>query len=257
MFRMVFDTETTDINKCFCYDLGYLVFDDEDGNIIIKKHFVIEQIWHNLELFQSAYYHEKRPAYIQLMRSRKATMEKWGYVMQEMIRDVKKFGITDIYAYNASFDEKVFEYNCDWFKTQNPLDTLAIHDIWGYASEIITRTSAYKKFCDDNSRYTDSGNYSGTAESVYQFLTQDPTFVEEHMGLMDAEIECHILQKCVEKGLEYDKDYKVVKILDRVTTTPYSILVNGTVIHEGEYIKKSVYANKFRFTEPQQTETEP
>lgn len=249
MYRMVFDTETTDLNKCFCYDLGYLIFDDSNENIVIRKHFVVEQIWHNLELFQTAYYAEKRPLYIPLMRARKATMEKWGYIMQEMIRDIKRFNITDIYAYNANFDEKVFNFNCDWFKTQNPLDTLAIHDIWGYASEIITNTNAYKGFCETNARFTESGNYSGNAETVYQFLTNNPSFVEAHMGLMDADIECHILQECVKRGLEYNKDYKIVKILNRPVTTPYKIIVNGNVIHEGEYVKKSVYNNNYRFTE--------
>lgn len=248
MYKMVFDTETTDLNKCFCYDVGYVII-DEQGNMPVKKHFVIEQVWHNLELFQTAYYAEKRPLYIGLMRAKKAIMEKWGYVMQEMIRDVKRYGITDAYAYNSNFDEKVFNFNCDWFKTQNPFDNVAIHDIWGYASEFVTNKDEYKTFCEQNLRFTDSGNYSGNAETVYQFLTKSPAFVEAHMGLFDAEIEAKILQNCINLGAEYGKDYKVNKILDRIVTHPYQILVNGNVIHEGEYVKKSVYNNKFKFTE--------
>ena len=251
MYAIVFDTETTDISKCFCYDLGYLIFDTETGEIIVKKHFVIEQIWHNLELFQTAYYAEKRPLYIPLMRSRKAIMDKWGYVMQEMIRDIKRFDITDAYAYNASFDDGVFTFNCDWFKTQNPLDTLNIHDIWGFASEAITQTEEYKLFCEKYGRFTESGNQSGKAEAVYQFITDNPNFEEAHIGLFDSEIEFEILKHCVTKlGLEYEKDYPVVKILNRLVPHPYTISVNGNVIHEGEYIKKTVYNNNFKFTEP-------
>lgn len=258
MYAMVFDTETTDLNKRFCYDLGYLIFDTESGEVIAKKHFVIEQIWHNLELFQTAYYADKRPLYIPLMRSRKATMDKWGYVMQEMIRDIKRFNIADIYAYNASFDESVFAFNCDWFKTQNPLDTLAIHDIWGYASEVITNTAEYKQFCETNGKFTESGNYSGTAETVYQFITNNPLFVEAHMGLQDSEIEFAILKHCVTKlGANYGEDYKVVKIIDRPIGHPYKIIVNGSVIHEGEFIKKSIYKGNYKFTEQTQPVTEP
>lgn len=251
MYSIVFDTETTDLSKCFCYDLGYLIFDTETGEVIVKKHFVIEQIWHNLELFQTAYYAEKRPLYINLMRAKKATLEKWGYVMQEMIRDIKKFEIAEAYAYNAAFDDSVFTFNCDWFKTQNPLDTLAIHDIWGYASEVVTQTEEYQLFCEKYGRFTESGNYSGKAETVYQFITNNPNFEEAHMGLFDSEIEFEILKYCVTKcGLDYGKDYKVVKILNRLTPHPYSIIVNGTVIHTGNYIKKSVYNGNFKFTEP-------
>ena len=250
MYSIVFDTETTDLSKCFCYDLGYLIFDTETGEIIVKKHFVIEQIWHNLELFQTAYYAEKRPLYINLMRAKRAIMEKWGYVMQEMIRDIKKFEITEAYAYNAAFDDSVFTFNCDWFKTQNPLDNLTIHDIWGYASEAITQTDDYKIFCENNGRFTDTGNYSGKAETVYQFITNNPKFEEQHMGLPDSMIEFEILKHCVSNlGLNYAEDYKVVKILNRLAPHPYKISVNGIVIHEGEYVKKSIYGGNYRFTE--------
>lgn len=249
MYSLVFDTETTDLSKCFCYDVGYLIFDNDSGAIVVRKHFIIEQVWHNLPLFQSAYYAGKRPLYIPLMRSRKATLEKWGYVMQEMIRDIRRYEITDAYAYNSDFDEKVFNFNCDWFKTQNPFDDVKIHDIWGYASQAITNLDDYKKFCESNLRFTDSGNYSGSAETVYQFLTNSPAFVEAHMGVFDADIEAYILQMCVKHGLNWGEDYKVVKVLARPITHPYKIIVNGNVIHEGEYVKKTAYKDNYRFTE--------
>lgn len=249
MFKMVFDTETTDLNKCFCYDVGYVIFDTDTNEIAVNKHFVIEQIWHNTPLFSTAYYVEKRPLYITLMRTRKAVMEKWGYVMQEMIRDIKRFEITDAYAYNSEFDEKVFAFNCDWFKTQNPFDNIAIHDIWGYASEIVTNTDDYKMFCEHNSLFTDAGNYKGSAESVYRYLTNNVDFEEAHMGLYDAQIETEILQKCVNLGLEWDTNYKVVKMLNRLVKHPYTIVVNGNVIYEGEYVKKYIRNDNYKFTE--------
>lgn len=249
MYRMVFDTETASLAKPFCYDVGYLFFDDETNEIVLRKHFVVEQIWHNIELFATAYYAEKRQKYVTLLRTRKAVMDKWGYIMQEMIRDIKKFDIKDAYAYNSDFDEKVFNFNCDWFKTQNPFDNVAIHDIWGYASEKITCQENYKLFCELNNRFTESGNYSGNAETVYQYLTEKSDFVEEHMGLYDAEIEKEILTNCVDLGAEYDMDYKVNKILNRIVTHPYKIYVNNECIYEGEYVKKYVRNDNYKFTE--------
>ena len=88
---IIFDTETTDINKCFCYNIGYVIADMDNDTILCKKDFVIEQIWHNLPLFSTAYYAEKRPLYVKAMKAKKTKMTKYGYACQEMIRDIKNF----------------------------------------------------------------------------------------------------------------------------------------------------------------------
>lgn len=248
MYSMIFDTETIGLNKPFCYDIGYVIIDDST-RVVCSKHFVVEQIWHNTELFATAYYAEKREKYIKLMRSRQAIMTKYGYIMQEMIRDIKAFEITDAYAYNSSFDDKVFTFNCDWFKTQNPFDDVAIHDIWAYASEFITNKDEYKIFCGQNERFTDTGNYSGSAETVFQFIMDKPDFIEEHMGKHDALIESIILCDCINRGAQWATDYKLVKQLPRLVKHPYKIYVNNECIYEGEYVKKYIRNENYKFTE--------
>ena len=245
---IVFDCETTSLDKPFCYDVGYSILNMETMLVEEEKHFVIEQNWHNLPLFESAYYKEKRPLYIQLMRQHKAKMDKWGYVMKEMKRDIIKYGISDAYAYNSDFDDKVFTFNCDWFKCNNPLENVAIHDIWGYASEYITSKTEYQLFCEKNQRFTDTGNYKGSAEVVYQFLKNEPDFVEAHMGLYDTQIESTILVECIAMGAEWGTDYKVKKILPRQIEKPFSIKVNGKIIYEGNYVKKYVRDDNYSFT---------
>ena len=81
---MVFDTETTDLNSPFCYDVGYLIANAETEEILVRRHYVVEQVWHNLPLFESAYYKDKRPQYVSLMRSRQAILDKWGYIMRQL-----------------------------------------------------------------------------------------------------------------------------------------------------------------------------
>lgn len=247
-YIMVFDTETTGLEKCFCYDVGYQIIDTETADIMEAKHFIIEQVWHNLPLFESAYYKDKRPLYVQLMRAHKATMTKWGYAMQEMIRDIKKYEITDAYAYNSDFDDKVFSFNCDWFKTINPFDNVAIHDIWGYASEWITWTDSYKDFCEQHQFFTDTGNYKASAEVVYRYIKNDTDFDEAHMGLYDVEIESDILFYCIAEGAQWGTDYKVNKILKREQEKPFTIKVNGETIVSGMYTKKYVRNDMYNFT---------
>lgn len=235
-YILILDTETTDLNQCFCYDVGYQIV-RKDGFVMEAKHFIIEQIWHNLPLFESAYYKEKRALYVKLLRSRAAIMQKWGYVMQELKRDIKKYGITDAYAYNSDFDDKVFTYNCEWFKCINPLDNVAIHDIWGYASQFITYHPEYKEFCERNGYFTDKNNYKASAEIVYRYLTENVDFTEAHMGLQDVEIETMILFHCIGLGAEWDKDYPVTRQLKREIGKPLTIKVNNEVIYTGKYIK--------------------
>lgn len=247
---MVLDTETTSLDKPFCYDCSWVIMDKETGDIIDMKVNVIEQVWHNLPLFESAYYKEKRQKYVEMMRKHDAKMDKWGYVMQTMKRDIRKYEISEVYAYNSDFDDKVIAYNCDWFKCNNPLENIEVFDIWGYASEFVTNTKNYRDFCEMHERFTDTGNYKGSAEVVYQYLTDNPDFIEEHMGVFDSHIEALILYVCVHRGAEWATHYKVNKILSRPVAKPFAVKIDGQVIYEGEYIKKYVRKDTYNFTTP-------
>ena len=246
-YAIILDTETTSLDKPFCYDCSWVIMDKETGEIIDFKANVIEQVWHNLPLFESAYYKEKRTKYIEMMRKHEAIMDKWGYVMRKLKQDIIKYSISEVYAYNSDFDDKVISYNCDWFKCNNPLENVAIYDIWGYASAYITNTKEYRNFCERFERFTDTGNYKGSAEVVYQYIIQNPEFIEEHMGLFDSEIESAILMDCILKGASWATEYKANKILTRPVLRPFTIKVDGEEVYSGEYVKKYVRADVYNF----------
>ena len=247
-YVMVLDTETTGLDKCFCYDVSWVIMDKETGEIVDLKANVVEQVWHNLPLFESAYYKEKRQKYIEMMRKHDTKMNKWGYIMRDLKQDIRKYNVTEVYAYNSDFDDKVIAYNCDWFKCNNPLEDVAIFDIWGYASQFITKLDGYRNFCEINERFTDTGNYKGSAEVVYQYIIGDPEFVEEHMGVFDSSIEAQILLFCINNyDAKWATDYKVVKVLNRPVKHPFTIKLNGEEIFSGEYIKKYVRNDVYNF----------
>lgn len=215
MYVMIFDTETTSLNKPFCYNIGYCVYNTDTNEIELKEDFVVEQIWHNIPLFSSAYYADKRPIYINRMKSRKVKMEKFGFITQRIYRIIKSYAIEFAYAYNSKFDEKVFNFNCDFFKVINPFDTVKVFDIRGMVHNKIAFTSEYKNFCESNNLFTDTGNYSTTAESVYKFITNNIEFEEEHTALSDAIIETEILEYCITKGCNYTEEYKTYSSIPR------------------------------------------
>ena len=242
------DTETISTNeKKFCYNVGYVIADTDSRAILCKKDFVVEQIWHNRALFETAYYADKRPLYVSAMRGKRAVMDKWGYIMREMMKDFRENKVEYAYAFNSPFDDSVFTFNCDWFKTNNPLDTVPVLDIRGMVSQFITNDPAYTQFCEENERFTDSGNYSANAETVYQYITANHDFVEAHTALADSEIETEILFACLDMGAEVGKEYEVTRTLWRNEEKPLVIKVDNKVIYSGKYRKKYVRESLYSF----------
>ena len=241
---VVFDTETTGLEKPFAYNIGYAIFDTKSNEILLKRDYVVEQIWHNRELFTTAYYADKREGYVSAMRSRKTEMKKLGHITQQMIRDFAFFEVEGAYAYNSPFDDRVFEYNCEWFKVKNPFDNIPIYDIRGYVHKCIAFTPEYQAFCDNNEYFTEKGNYSTTAESVYRYLTQDTEFIESHTALADSEIELEVLRKCVDEGCEWAKEYKVYRSITRTKDKHLEIKDTDGKRYVFPYNKITVYKEK-------------
>ena len=240
----VFDTETTSLEKPFCYNIGYTIVDtDRNFFPLIKKDFVVEQVWHNLMLFSTAYYASKREIYIQRMRAKETVLNKFGYICQEMIRDFKAFDVSLAFAFNSSFDEKVFNFNCDWFKCINPFENITVRDIRGFVHNFIV-TRKYKEFCEENSYFTESGNYSTTAEIVYRFLFNE-NFVEEHTALADALIESEILSICVhDYGANIENEYKTLRSIERTVEKTLHIKTVEQVDFYFDYNKIKVNKDK-------------
>ena len=240
---MIFDTETTSLEKPFCYNIGYVVYNTEQDNILLKREFVCEQVWHNPMLFTTAYYSNKRELYVNRMRARQIAMDKFGYICQQMIRDIKMYEIELAFAYNSTFDEKVFNYNCEWFKCNNPFDNVEIKDIRGYVHNSIANQDHFKQWCDHNEKFTEKGNYSTTAETIYQYVSRDLEFVEEHTALNDSLIELAILVHCVKNfELDYKGNYKAKQSIARVVDQKLTVVLDNkeTIF---QYKTKRVYEN--------------
>ena len=165
MYSLIFDTETCSLQKPFCYDVGYVIMDNDSGEIVIKKHFVVEQIWHNNELFSTAYYAEKREKYVALMRTRKAIMSKFGYITQEMIKKIV-LKIAKKHAIKINSDK---------------LDSLV------YAIKTAINSGAYNQFSGLVDKYNEYAfdevlprSYELGIYSLYSYRTTDIKFHKEH-----------------------------------------------------------------------------
>lgn len=244
----VFDTETIGLEKAFCYDIGVVIANTDSGEILAKHEWITEQIWHNAPLFETAYYANKKPLYISRMRARKAKLEKWGFIMRDIRRLFREFEVCAAYAYNSPFDEKVLNFNCDWFKTMNAFDEIPIFDIRGYVHNGLCWEEEFKNFCEECGYFTDSGNYSTTAETMYRYINGDTEFEEKHTALADSIIEWEILNECVNIGCEWNKEYKVYRTVPRTTERELTVITREGETHNFKYQKMTFSKAKGKIT---------
>jgi hypothetical protein len=207
---MILDTEALDLQRLYVYDIGLIVARLNDKGIyepVSKSSFIIKQVYDNKPLFETAYYSFKRPLYVKMMKGRKTTKKHYGHVMRYIESVIKAYGIKRVYAYNSDFDKKALQFTADKLKTRNTLQPLEFHDIMAIANRYIHDTAEYKEFCKTHGLISEKGYYKMTAETTYRFMKDDNTFIEQHTGLDDCNIELDILNESISKGYDF-KQYR-------------------------------------------------
>ena len=242
----VFDTETIGLEKPFCYNIGYVIVDSETRETLLRREYVVEQIWHNLPLFNTAYYADKRNFYISAMRCRAIKLRKFGTITQQMIRDFEKHEVKAAFAYNSSFDERVFDFNCDWFKVVNHFDTIPIYDIRGYVHAVLM-TPDFFNWAEENEAFTEGGHYSTTAETLKRYISKDTAFIEAHTALADADIETEILFACVDNGADLEGNYTAKRSIERKQSREFTVKASGKVVYCGKHNGATFYKSKGLF----------
>lgn len=236
---MIFDTETINLQKPFCYNIGYVIVNTDNYETVAQQEFVVSEVWNNKMLFSTAYYAEKTPIYISRMKGKHILKRKWADIVTAMAQDIATYEISWAYAYNSSFDERVFEFNAEWFKTFNPLETLTVHDIRAIAIKAICKNGDYTDFCEHHELFTDSGNYSTTAETLYRYIVRNPDIVEEHTALADSILETAILKECVQRcGADIADTCVAPKSLERKVQHTLKIVDLDGKTHLFDYCKK-------------------
>lgn len=228
--------QTISIAKPLVYDIGWTI-SDRNGNIIKRENYLIQETFFVPNIFNTAYYKDKRPQYMRLYSEGKIKAATWNEVIDILLSDLET--VNFVTAYNACFDFKKAipfteryiyhlyseNYNKweEWqkrrctdilengnhAKNENYLvpvfelrgNEYPLIDIWALACDRLLNTNKYRKYCCDNNFFTDSKKFFKTsAEVSYRYLIKDNKFVESHTALSDAEIETFILAKALKRG---------------------------------------------------------
>lgn len=216
-YVLVLDVETTNNNfgdglhnDGLVYDIGFVI-SDKKGNIYAKRSFAITEIFDWKELMSSAYYVNKLPLYYKRLANKEIEKISIWDARKRIIKAMEVFNITEVYAYNASFDyttlNNTVRYlsgsSCRWFF---PYGT-QICDIWHIACQVLgtQKTFQWENVRKEQTTPNRKPNLLTNAERMYNYIQATSDFEEEHTGLADAIIESQILARCLKSHKKIDK----------------------------------------------------
>lgn len=244
------------IAKPLVYDIGWIIT-DRQGNEIKKENYLIQETFFVPNVFNTAYYCNKRPIYMDLLAKGEIKTACWNEVIEKLIIDLNICDLAT--AYNACFDfkkaipfteryikhlysadynrweqeqrrkcEKIIkgmddsnnpEYLEPWFELRGKKYPIA--DLWGVACNRLINIDKYRNYCLDHKLLTASVIYFKTsAETSFQYLMKNYDFIEDHTALSDAIIESCILAKALKKG-KVEPEIKAFPFRELGTTYDY------------------------------------
>lgn len=204
---LVIDTETAntldncDMSDVLVYDCGWAVCDIL-GNVYETASYVNKEIFYDeADLMESAYYAKKIPQYAADILSGKRTAASIWYIRKRMFEVIERYNIRYLAAYNARFDANALNRTISWvsksmcryFYQFGQVEWL---DIMKMAQDAVVKTRHYKEWATDRGFVAKNGQPRKTAEMLYQYMTGQDDFSEEHTGLEDVYIEVAIMAFC-------------------------------------------------------------
>ena len=201
-YYMVLDTETANsLDDPMMYDLGGAIV-DKLGRVYETFSFVIYDVFcADRQLFDTAYYAEKRPMYEAQIRDG-ARRIVGIYTARQHVRALcEKWNVKAIIAHNARFDYKAVNLTLRYLtksKTRYFLPYgVPIWDTLKMAQDTICKQPTYIRWCKRNGYLQKNGKPRATAEILYRYITLNNDFIEDHTGLEDVLIEKEIFTRCM------------------------------------------------------------
>lgn len=215
------------------YDIGWTII-NRKGDNLVKRSYLVAEVFGNFDLFQSAYYANKRPKYCESIIKGEIEVKTWNEIARILKLDMMQANY--IGAFNSAFDffraipfteryiSSLYSGNfTEWREkfteilpkekgkktkrtkhSNNEWDfrgiTLPLFDVYDMLCDKHSNNKSFKEFCVKNEKFSESKKYFLTnAETFYQYTFSALDFVEDHTALSDAIIEAKLLAKLLQK----------------------------------------------------------
>ncbi len=201
-YYLTIDTETANgLDDPMMYDIGGAIH-DRKGNVEETFSFVIYDVFcADRELFNTAYYAEKRPMYEQQIAAGSRKIVSIYTAKRHIAELCDKYNVKAIIAHNARFDYKSTNGTMRYVSKSKVRYFLPygipMWDTLKMAQDTICKQKTYQRWCEANGYLQKNGRVRATAEILYRYITGNNDFIEDHTGLEDVLIEKEIFAKCM------------------------------------------------------------
>ena len=204
----VIDTETT--KNGYVYDFGAAIMDIGTGEVIDSMNVVIEETFNNVSAMATAYYAAKVPTYLEAINAGELEVLPFSECFKRFSSLLESYNVRSIWAYNIAFDFKALNRTIaelsNVFVTSFFPASVKCYDLMSSAINLVGNTRRYQKWAIAHDYVTPTGRARATAETIFRFITDDTSFVEDHTALSDAIIEADILAHLVAKKSGYKRN---------------------------------------------------
>lgn len=210
-YYLTIDTETANtMEDPMMYDLGGAIH-DKRGNVYETFSFVIYDIFcADRELFNTAYYAEKRPMYEAQIAAGQRKIVSIFTARNYVHNLCKKYNVKAIIAHNARFDYRSTNYTLRYVTKSKYRYFLPygipVWDTLKMAQDTICKQPTYINWCKEHDFCQKNGKPRATAEILYRYITMDTEFIEDHTGLEDVLIEKEIFVRCIRQHKKMRKE---------------------------------------------------
>lgn len=190
------------------FEIGCKVYDTETQKVVKEKSYIVRKFFNNKFVMYSTFSATKYPNYIERIGNDKRFKNTSVHDIAQSLQNlINRYNIKIMVAHNGAFDKQATERLFEEFGTENPFKNLDLLDTMEI-SKVITFSKSYVNYCIENidiknsinesAFITNSGRVRTTAQAIYSYLTQNPTYQEEHTALEDIDIEIEIFQKSID-----------------------------------------------------------
>lgn len=246
---IVLDTETTatctpeenmtrKVMEKLVYDIGYTITTKKE--MILSRNFLVKEIYENEELMNNAYFISKKPIYEKMIQNKTVEKKPFAEIIKILQKDIKDFNIQVFSAYNVAFDidalmqttnfifpnmyKMIFkktksnkyapnsEKFCNTYIFRKELEII---DLWTLSCQTLCSQKTFQTFYLQE---TKRGNIKSNAELVYNYITDQENFEEEHTALSDSIIETEILHRImrIHKKIKSKFEFLPYRLIKRI-----------------------------------------